>query len=95
MEDLTVLRQAINQIDGELYALFIRRLAISRDIARYKQAHGLPILDEKREREKLNSIAAAYPAPLVPHVQGFYTALAALSKNYQKACQEDTPACTD
>lgn len=50
MNDLTVLRQEIDSIDRELVTLFRRRMAVAEQVADYKIAHALPVLDPERER---------------------------------------------
>ena len=44
-------RRIIDETDREMARLFERRMAAARAIADYKREHGLPILDESRERE--------------------------------------------
>ncbi len=60
--DLSQIRQEIDRIDEELVALLCRRLDCSVKVAEYKGAHGIPVLNEAREREVLNGIAAASDA---------------------------------
>lgn len=54
-EELSSLRQQLDETDRELTELFLRRQALARRIGAYKQAHGLPIRDEAREAEVLRS----------------------------------------
>lgn len=49
--DLAAARREIDEIDGEMAKLFCRRMQAVGAVAAYKQAHGLPILDEAREAE--------------------------------------------
>ncbi len=51
MDLLEQARKTINEVDGEMAKLFVRRMEAVRQVAEYKQAHGLPILDEAREEE--------------------------------------------
>ena len=60
--DLKDYRAAIDGIDRELLALFTRRLALCSDIAVWKKEHGLPALDEVREKEKLAAVGFIYDA---------------------------------
>ena len=55
MKDLSVIRQELDQLDRQLVALFEQRMVISRDVARYKIAQGLPVLDEAREAQVIQS----------------------------------------
>jgi chorismate mutase len=49
-------RKEISDIDDELTKLFVRRLDVAGEIARYKQEHGLPVPDAAVERKKLRHI---------------------------------------
>ncbi len=51
MSDLTKARQEINEIDKEMAKLFERRMKAAEQIAAHKKSVGMPIFDEKRERE--------------------------------------------
>ena len=51
--DLTDLRREMDETDRALLALFARRMALSGAIARVKQEAHLPVLDPRREEEKL------------------------------------------
>ncbi len=50
---LDAARTQINMIDSEIFALLGQRLDVSREVACYKAEHGLPVLDENREKMKL------------------------------------------
>ena len=43
-QNLTQLRDQIDGIDQKLVELFKQRMAVSREVAAYKQEHGLPTL---------------------------------------------------
>ena len=51
MSDIKELREKINKIDENMASLFEERMKISKDVALYKQEHGLDILDKNREDE--------------------------------------------
>ena len=57
-------RQELDSIDDEMIKLFTRRMKTAADIAEYKKEHGLPVLDSKREREKLLDVAEKTPEQL-------------------------------
>ncbi|MBQ5535801.1 MAG: chorismate mutase, partial [Oscillospiraceae bacterium] len=46
-------RAQIDRIDAELVRLFAERMELAAQIAAYKKAHGLAVLDSAREQEKL------------------------------------------
>ncbi|MFQ9446964.1 MAG: chorismate mutase [Christensenellales bacterium] len=50
MRDLENCRQEIDEIDAELVRLFERRMGVCRDVALYKQAHYMDILNAARRR---------------------------------------------
>ena len=83
MMDLSEYRTKIDEIDRQLVALFTERMAMAADIAAYKKAHHLPVLDAARERQKLRQIAELAPAALQNETQTLYRLLFALSRSYQ------------
>ena len=48
---LAELRSAIEEIDRDLLDLFVRRMAVSREIADFKAGNGSPVFDPQREEE--------------------------------------------
>ena len=57
MEELKLYRDQIDQIDRELARLFQDRMEVVDKVGQYKQARGIPVLDNKREREVLEAKA--------------------------------------
>ena len=49
VKELNAIRKEIDAIDDQLARLFEARLNLVLDVARYKDAHGLPVFDEARE----------------------------------------------
>ncbi|MDD2512951.1 MAG: bifunctional 3-deoxy-7-phosphoheptulonate synthase/chorismate mutase type II [Proteiniphilum sp.] len=47
-EDLSVLRDQIDDLDNELLQLLAKRMRVSREIGQYKLEHGMPILQTQR-----------------------------------------------
>ena len=82
--ELTELRTEINRIDDELLKLFVKRMEISAQIAKYKQSHGLPIYVPERENEILQNISGKVAPDLSGYARALYQTLFTLSKNYQK-----------
>ncbi len=64
MEDLSVIRERIDAIDDQIISLFRERMAATNEVAAYKSAHGLPVLDRMRERQKLADVAEKVPDDL-------------------------------
>lgn len=54
--DLLDLRNEIDDIDEQLIPLLKKRMNISKQVAEYKVKRGLPVLNEQREREILDSV---------------------------------------
>jgi len=57
MEKLSSLREQIDNIDEQIVKLLCERFDAVQNIAEYKKAHGLEILQKARESEVLNKIA--------------------------------------
>ncbi len=62
--DLNHIRKRIDEIDDGILDLFLQRMQCIHEVSACKKAHKLPILDRKREREKLTYIASQTPAEL-------------------------------
>jgi len=58
MKELTQCRAELDAIDRQIVALFEQRMRVSRDVALYKHAHHMNILDASREDAVLQSRAA-------------------------------------
>ena len=77
------LRGRIDAVDDELLRCFAERMDIAGDIARYKAEHGLPVLDERREREKLFAVSEKAPEELQSYAVSLYALLFELSRSRQ------------
>ncbi len=82
--DIQDLRAEIDAIDDELVALFVRRMAVSGQVAQYKQAHGLPIYVPSREQEKLWDVAAKAGPIFSECTQALYSKIFELSRSHQE-----------
>jgi chorismate mutase/prephenate dehydratase len=56
---LSEIRAEIDHIDAQLTQLICRRMDCSAQVAAYKAAHHLPVLNEERERQVLEQVRAA------------------------------------
>ena len=54
--ELSEIRTKIDAVDDQLLALFLERMALSEEVAAYKNQHSLPILNKQREREILAKV---------------------------------------
>lgn len=85
MRELEDVRAELDGVDRELVRLFERRMALSREVARYKLAHGMPVLDAAREERVLASRAAMLEDPsLGEDVRVLYSCIMALSRGEQE-----------
>lgn len=86
MRALTELRRELDALDRDLVALFERRMALSLEVAAYKQAHQLPVLDAGREAEVIASRQAMLRDPaLAPAVRALFETVMAESRGAQEA----------
>ena len=85
MRELESCRREIDEIDAELVRLFERRMGVCRDVALYKQAHYMDILNAAREEAVLKSRAqqAGDPA-LAQSVMALFTEIMRLSREEQR-----------
>lgn len=88
MAEIDELRENINRLDGVLSKAFSERMETAKGIAAYKRAHGLPVLDEKREEEVIRRNTEKYSDPETKdyYVQ-FLKEVMALSRAYQERLQ--------
>ena len=54
--ELSEIRMKIDAVDDQLLSLFLERMALSEEVAAYKNEHRLPILNRQREREILAKV---------------------------------------
>ena len=54
--ELSEIRGKIDAVDDQLLTLFLKRMALSEEVAAYKNEHRLPILNKQREREILAKV---------------------------------------
>lgn len=84
MQDLQISRAQIDEIDKELCSLFERRMAVCQEVAAYKAANGLPVLDVQREREVLEAKRQLVKEPsMQPHVAALFETIMAQSRQLQ------------
>lgn len=81
--DLAKLREEIDRIDKGLLDLFRERMNIAAKIAEYKRENNLPILDTKREREKITSLMEMVPDEFKSYTHVLYSLMFELSRSYQ------------
>ena len=89
---LDKLREKIDGVDDKLMRLFEERMDIVSEIAELKQKNNLPILDRKRETEKLHKLSGKVSDKLEPYAYTLCDILFELSRTYQHSVHsEPTP----
>lgn len=81
--DLNEYREKIDRIDDEMVRLFVERMEVAAGIAAYKKENSLPVLDLRREREKLLKIAEKTPEGLRDYAVSLYSLIFELSRSCQ------------
>lgn len=81
--DLKDYRQQLDTLDDELIRLFTQRMELCAQIAAYKRENSLPVLDVRREREKLMDIAEKTKPELKDYALSLYSLLFELSRSSQ------------
>ena len=76
-------REKIDEIDKQFVKLFADRMQVSAEIAAYKKEHGLPVLDARREREKISSMIEQTPDALRDYTPLLYSLIMEMSRGYQ------------
>ena len=83
--DIKELRQGINEIDDQIKDLFTRRMELAGQVAAYKRANKLPILDRTREREILARLTADQEPDMANYTRMLFKTLFDMSRAYQSA----------
>ncbi|MGM9609578.1 MAG: chorismate mutase, partial [Eubacteriales bacterium] len=84
MTDLEKARAEIDACDREMAALFARRMAAVEEVADYKEAAGLPVLDRAREDALLEKNVGYLPDMTYEReYRAFLRAEMAISRGYQ------------
>ena len=81
--ELQDLRNEIDTIDRELVDLFLRRMNIAEEVAEYKKANDLPVLDASRERALLDKVSELSGEEFEAYTRTLYATILDLSRSYQ------------
>ena len=82
--DLSACRHQIDRIDRQLAGLLEERLDVVRDVIRYKERNGLPVLDSSREKTLLDGLAESCREETLPYIQKDFEAIMAVSRQFQE-----------
>ncbi len=83
MNELSTIREKINDIDNKLIELWKERMEASLQVAQYKKENNLPVLDANRERELLDRISNMAGEKLDIYSRVVYETIMAVSRSYQ------------
>lgn len=87
MRELSELRAILDEIDRDMVALFEKRMLASREVAKYKLAHGMQVLDAAREEAVLASrVSMLEDESFAGDVRALYTCIMACSRGEQEKC---------
>ena len=81
--DLSQLRQQIDTIDRQIVDLMKRRMETVAQVAEYKKANNMPVLDTSRERALLSKVGQEAGEELADYVQSMYRTIMAASRSYE------------
>lgn len=90
MKDLQETRQALDEVDRGIVRLFEQRMNLARDVAAYKIARGMPVLDRSREEQVLDSRCAMLAdGHWSSAVRALFEQIMALSRQEQQRLLEE------
>ena len=93
MKELTDIRKELDSVDREIVRLFEQRMNLCREVAAYKIAHDMQVLDASREEQVLASrMALAQDESLQQPVRELFIKLMALSRAEQQKLLEEAKA---
>ena len=81
--ELSDIRVKIDEIDDQLLKLFLERMALSDEVAAYKNAHKQPILNKERERSVLAKVTDKAGDTWERYAYHLYSTLFELSRSRQ------------
>ena len=80
--DLSDIRKKIDSIDSRLLPLFLERMQISAEVAAFKKANNLPVLNKQRERDILKWVREQ-SGDMELYADRLYNTIFELSRSYQ------------
>ena len=83
MSELEQLRGDIDAIDRQIVDLMKRRMETVAQVAEYKKANNMPVLDTSRERALLSKVGQEAGEELADYIQSMYRTIMAASRSYE------------
>ncbi len=81
--DLAVSRARIDEIDAQIIDLFEKRMRIAADVASYKRSCGKPVLDAKREAQKIEAASQMASEEFKQFIPPLFSMVMEMSRAYQ------------
>ena len=81
--ELSDYRRQLDSIDERILSLFTERMELASEIAEYKRENSLPVLDLRREKEKLAKIEEMSPEEYSDYCFTLFSMIMALSRSRQ------------
>ena len=83
MSELEQLRRDIDAIDRQIVDLMKQRMETVAQVAEYKKANNIPVLDSGRERALLSKVGQEAGEELADYIQSMYRTIMAASRSYE------------
>ena len=87
--NLDEIRVVIDSLDKEITALLVKRMDITKDVAAYKQANGLPIYQKDRELKVIEKVSTLAGEEYAPYIAVIYQCMMDESKKNQEKWLEE------
>ncbi len=81
--NLEDMRKSIDSIDSQITDLFKKRMETSIEIAKYKKEHGIPILNDTREKEVLHKVSQQIGEPFDGYARLLFNTIFDASRSCQ------------
>lgn len=82
--ELADYRQEIDQLDRQILELFRRRMEVTHAVGQYKKEHGMPVLDQDRERSLIKKRGELAGPELQQSAVKLFETILALSRRQQR-----------
>ena len=81
--NLNNFRKEIDNIDDEILALFIKRMKAVKEIADFKKANNLPVLNSGREDDIINRLCLNSDDNMKEYIKKLFSTIFDISRIYQ------------
>ena len=81
--EISELRNTIDKLDREIVELLVKRMGVSAEVAAYKIANNMPVLDKNRETALLEKIASL-SGDMSEYTHEIYLEILKQSRAYQE-----------